>query len=206
MATETAGQRRAERSPVACTHAAQAARTSAHAVRPMRADARRNYERLLIEARTAFTDHGTDTSLEDIARRAGVGIGTLYRHFPNRTALMGAVFQGEVDALLTHALELADAPQPCAALVEWLRAIITARQHLPRAVARPDDGVGGRQLGDGAVQRADAGGGRRAADPCPEGRGRTPRCEHQRSDAADQRHRAGRRGIPGRPASSPTGC
>ncbi|MFJ9406180.1 TetR/AcrR family transcriptional regulator [Streptomyces sp. NPDC101393] len=90
----------------------------------MRADARRNYDRLLIEARTAFTDHGTDTSLEDIARRAGVGIGTLYRHFPNRTALMGAVFQGEVDALLAHALELADAPQPCSALVDWLRAII----------------------------------------------------------------------------------
>ncbi|MEU5541007.1 MULTISPECIES: TetR/AcrR family transcriptional regulator [unclassified Streptomyces] len=91
----------------------------------MRADARRNYERLLAEARTAFTAHGTDTSLEDIARRAGVGIGTLYRHFPNRTALMGAVFQGEVDALLAYARELADAPQPCAALVAWLRAIIT---------------------------------------------------------------------------------
>ncbi|WP_051872446.1 TetR/AcrR family transcriptional regulator [Streptomyces sclerotialus] len=93
--------------------------------RPMRADARRNYERLLAEARTAFTERGTDTSLEDIARRAGVGIGTLYRHFPNRTALMGAVFQGEVDALLARARELGDAPQPCAALVEWLRAIIT---------------------------------------------------------------------------------
>ncbi|TJZ53157.1 TetR/AcrR family transcriptional regulator [Streptomyces piniterrae] len=91
----------------------------------MRADARRNYERLLTEARTAFTERGTDTSLEDIARRAGVGIGTLYRHFPNRTALMGAVFQGEVDALMTRARELADAPQPCHALVDWLRAIIT---------------------------------------------------------------------------------
>lgn len=95
------------------------------AARPMRADARRNYERLLAEARTAFTERGTDTSLEDVARRAGVGIGTLYRHFPNRTALMGAVFQGEVDALLSRARELGDAPQPCTALVEWLRAIIT---------------------------------------------------------------------------------
>ncbi|MEU6116168.1 helix-turn-helix domain-containing protein [Streptomyces sp. NPDC047117] len=93
--------------------------------RPMRADARRNYERLLAEARTAFTERGTDTSLEDIARRAGVGIGTLYRHFPDRTALMGAVFQCEVEALLARARELGDAPQPCAALVEWLRAIIT---------------------------------------------------------------------------------
>lgn len=97
MATETAEQRQAARGPVATTTARE------HDVRPMRADARRNYERLLTEARTAFTEHGTDTSLEDIARRAGVGIGTLYRHFPNCTALMGAVFQGEVDALLTYA-------------------------------------------------------------------------------------------------------
>ncbi|MGW3012718.1 TetR/AcrR family transcriptional regulator [Streptomyces sp. NPDC001219] len=116
MATETAGQPQTT---------GPAATAPAQDIRPMRADARRNYERLLTEARTAFTEHGTDTSLEDIARRAGVGIGTLYRHFPNRTALMGAVFQGEVDALLTQARELADAPQPCAALVEWLRAIIT---------------------------------------------------------------------------------
>ncbi|WP_372503027.1 TetR/AcrR family transcriptional regulator [Streptomyces rhizoryzae] len=118
MATETAG-RRAERS------AAGHAPAGAAAARPMRADARRNYERLLAEARTAFTEHGTDTSLEDIARRAGVGIGTLYRHFPNRTALMGAVFQGEVEALLGYARELADAPQPCTALVDWLRTLIT---------------------------------------------------------------------------------
>ncbi|MFD7108486.1 MULTISPECIES: TetR/AcrR family transcriptional regulator [Streptomyces] len=136
MATDTAGQRQTGQRPAteasvahappgagAGTPAATGA--SAHAVRPMRADARRNYERLLTVARTAFTEHGTDTSLEDIARRAGVGIGTLYRHFPHRTALMGAVFQGEVDALLAQARELADAPQPCAALVEWLRAIIT---------------------------------------------------------------------------------
>ncbi|MFH8368448.1 TetR/AcrR family transcriptional regulator [Streptomyces sp. NPDC018031] len=92
--------------------------------RPKRADARRNYERLLAEARTAFTEHGTDASLEDIARRAGVGIGTLYRHFPNRTALMGAVFYGEMDALMARSEELAGAPEPCRALVDWLRAVI----------------------------------------------------------------------------------
>lgn len=92
--------------------------------RPMRADARRNYGRLLDEARIAFTEHGTDTSLEDIARRAGVGIGTLYRHFPNRTALMGAVFQSEVCTLLARSRELAEAPQPCLALIDWLRAIV----------------------------------------------------------------------------------
>ncbi|MEU1378255.1 TetR/AcrR family transcriptional regulator [Streptomyces triculaminicus] len=93
--------------------------------RPMRADARRNYERLLTEARTAFTEHGTDASLEDIAKRAGVGIGTLYRHFPNRTALMSAVFQGEVDGLLARSRELLASPEPCRALLAWLRAIVT---------------------------------------------------------------------------------
>lgn len=112
MATDTAGRPATGRT------------AGREAARPMRADARRNYERLLAEARTAFTERGTDTSLEDIARRAGVGIGTLYRHFPNRAALMAAVFKGEVDALLARARELADAPRPCSALVEWLRAII----------------------------------------------------------------------------------
>ncbi|MEV7853582.1 helix-turn-helix domain-containing protein [Streptomyces sp. NPDC088183] len=93
--------------------------------RPMRADARRNYDRLLAEARTAFAEHGTDASLEDVARRAGVGIGTLYRHFPNRHALMNAVFQEALASLITRSRELAAAEHPCRALVEWLGAIIT---------------------------------------------------------------------------------
>ncbi|MGC5346359.1 TetR/AcrR family transcriptional regulator [Streptomyces sp. DT24] len=93
--------------------------------RPMRADARRNYDRLLAEARTAFAEHGTDASLEDIARRAGVGIGTLYRHFPNRHTLMNAVFQDALAALLVRSHDLAEAPRPCRALVEWLGAIVT---------------------------------------------------------------------------------
>lgn len=99
--------------------------TAAGAPRPMRADARRNYERLLTEARTAFAEHGTDASLEEIARRSGVGIGTLYRHFPNRHAMMSAVFQEALASLLQRSRELASAEQPCGALVEWLRAIIT---------------------------------------------------------------------------------
>ncbi|MFC4955849.1 TetR/AcrR family transcriptional regulator [Streptomyces mauvecolor] len=94
-------------------------------VRPLRADARRNHDRLLAVARTAFAERGTDTSLEDVARRAGVGIGTLYRHFPTRHALLSAVFQSEVDVLLDRSRELLDAEQPCTALIEWLRAIIT---------------------------------------------------------------------------------
>lgn len=93
--------------------------------RPMRADARRNYERLLAEARLAFAAHGTTASLEDIARRADVGIGTLYRHFPNRQALLSAVFEEAVGDLLARAQEHLNAAQPCAALVTWLRDIIT---------------------------------------------------------------------------------
>ncbi|MFG1986230.1 TetR/AcrR family transcriptional regulator [Streptomyces albidoflavus] len=93
--------------------------------RPLRADARRNRERLLVEARRAFAAHGTDTSLEEIARRAGVGIGTLYRHFPHREALLSAVFADAVGELLERARMLLEAERPCAALVEWLRSLIT---------------------------------------------------------------------------------
>lgn len=117
----------------------------AGAPRVMRADARRNYERLLAEARSAFAEHGTDASLEDVARRAGVGIGTLYRHFPNRRALMSAVFEEAVSDLLTRSRELLEAPQPCTALVDWLREIITHASEyrgLARALmsASRDDG------------------------------------------------------------------
>ncbi|MEV6650516.1 TetR/AcrR family transcriptional regulator [Streptomyces sp. NPDC051219] len=99
--------------------------TTGTTARPMRADARRNYARLLKEARAAFAEHGTDASLEHVARRAGVGIGTLYRHFPNRHALMSAVFEDAVAALLARSRELLEDPEPCRALVEWLRAIVT---------------------------------------------------------------------------------
>lgn len=99
--------------------------TAPGAARPMRADARRNYDRLLTEARAVFAEQGTDASLEEIARRSGVGIGTLYRHFPNRHAMMNAVFQEALASLLVRSRELASAERPCAALVEWLRAIVT---------------------------------------------------------------------------------
>jgi AcrR family transcriptional regulator len=91
----------------------------------LRADARRNYTRLLTEARATFAAQGTDASLEHVARRAGVGIGTLYRHFPNRHALLSAVFEDAVNDLRSRAQELLDAPEPCTALVTWLREIVT---------------------------------------------------------------------------------
>lgn len=99
-------------------------RAYARPPRQRRADARRNHERLLEAARAAFAARGTDASLEDVAKRAGVGIGTLYRHFPNRHALLSAVFADAVEQLLGRSRELLGDPQPCAALVTWLREVI----------------------------------------------------------------------------------
>jgi len=91
--------------------------------RPLRADARRNYDRLIAAGREAFTEDGRGAALEDIARRAGVGIGTLYRHFPSRQALLEAVYVEEVDALCRSAVDLADRP-PWEALVAWLHRFV----------------------------------------------------------------------------------
>ena len=88
--------------------------------RPKRADARRNFDRLLAEARCAFAEHGTDASLEEIARRAGVGIGTLYRHFPTRQALVLAVVRTRTEALRERAIALLAASSPADALATWL--------------------------------------------------------------------------------------
>ncbi|MEU1008614.1 helix-turn-helix domain-containing protein [Streptomyces sp. NPDC005890] len=87
--------------------------------RPHRKDAARNYDALLAAAREAFAEHGADASLEDIARRAGVGIGTLYRNFPTRRDLFESVYADEVNALCRAAVELADR-EPWEALTAWL--------------------------------------------------------------------------------------
>ncbi|MFF0576254.1 TetR/AcrR family transcriptional regulator [Streptosporangium saharense] len=89
--------------------------------RPMRADARRNYERLLTAAHAAFAEQGTEASLEEVARTAGVGIGTLYRHFPTRRALLEAVLHDSLAGLDTRARELLDSGSPGEALLEWTR-------------------------------------------------------------------------------------
>jgi AcrR family transcriptional regulator len=93
------------------------------AQRPKRADARRNYEKLLTAAGDAFAQDGTAASLEDIARRAGVGIGTLYRHFPTRQDLLEAVYIDEVEEMSRRAADLADL-EPWEALVTWLRQFV----------------------------------------------------------------------------------
>src|SRR5689334_9077940 len=91
--------------------------------RPQRADARRNFDALLTAAREAFAAKGVDASLEDIARRAGVGIGTLYRNFPTRQDLLTAVYFGEIEELCIAAEEVAGLP-PWEALASWLQRFV----------------------------------------------------------------------------------
>ena len=88
--------------------------------RPKRADAARNHDKLLAAAREAFTSQGEDASLEGIARRADVGIGTLYRNFPTRQALLEAVYIEEVEGICRAAEEFDDL-DPWEALTGWLR-------------------------------------------------------------------------------------
>ncbi|MFI6648036.1 TetR/AcrR family transcriptional regulator [Streptomyces sp. NPDC050529] len=88
--------------------------------RPARADARRNRERLLEVARDAFTATDGKAPLDAIAREAGVGIGTLYRHFPTREALVEAIYAAELDAVVTSAPALLSTLPPEAALRAWM--------------------------------------------------------------------------------------
>jgi AcrR family transcriptional regulator len=88
--------------------------------RKPRADAERNRQRLLEAARATFASQGTTASLEDIARQAGVGIGTLYRHFPTRDVLIADVYRSEAERLAETARELAETEPPLDALRQWL--------------------------------------------------------------------------------------
>src|SRR4051795_7030483 len=136
--------------------------------RPQRADARRNFDALLVAARDVFADQGTDASLEEVARRAGVGIGTLYRNFPTRQDLFESVYISEVEELCGAARALADR-DPWDAVVAWVhrfvgyvatkRALLEALSHASPVfrACRAEIEVAGEPL----LQRAqDAGGGR----------------------------------------------
>jgi len=90
----------------------------------LRVDARRNRDKLIETAAAAFAEHGVDASLEDIARRAGVGIGTLYRHFPTREHLVEVVYRREVEGLCAAADELARQHPPDIALEQWMQRFV----------------------------------------------------------------------------------
>ena len=92
--------------------------------RPLRADAVRNRELLITTAAAAFSAHGAEVPLEDIARQAGVGIGTLYRHFPTRDSLVEAVYRHEVDVLVERADQLLETLAPDQALQEWMQLFV----------------------------------------------------------------------------------
>ena len=109
-----------------------------------RADSLRNRERLIAAAKAAFTEIGADAPLDAIARRAGVGIGTLYRRFPDRAALLAAVYRREVEQLTSSAERLLAEKAPAAALEAWLNQLVdymaTKRVVAPALQAAPGGG------------------------------------------------------------------
>jgi AcrR family transcriptional regulator len=99
--------------------------TQASTTRPLRADARQNYERLIAAASAAIAELGPNVSLEEVAKRAGVGIGTLYRHFPNRQALLEAVYRDQVTMNCVQGRELLAMEPPAEALQHWLHSLLS---------------------------------------------------------------------------------
>jgi AcrR family transcriptional regulator len=102
----------------------------------MRADAKKNYDQLILVARDVISKEGADASLRDIARKAEVGMGTLYRHFPTREALLEALLRSSFDALADRASELEQCEVSDQALVCWLREIISFT-HEHRGIIAP---------------------------------------------------------------------
>jgi AcrR family transcriptional regulator len=90
----------------------------------VRADAKRNYDQLMAVASVVVTEEGADASLRDIARRAGVGLGTMHRHFPTRETLLEALLRTGFDRLTAEAAELEEADSAGDALVSWLREFV----------------------------------------------------------------------------------
>ena len=111
-------------------------------VRQLRADARVNHDKLVAAARALFTEKSTSAPLEEVAERAGVGIGTLYLHFPTRQALLEAVYIDEVEAMARSAADLAQLP-PWEALSEWLHQYVgfaATKRALNEALMEADPG------------------------------------------------------------------
>jgi AcrR family transcriptional regulator len=142
--------------------------------RAMRSDAQKNYTHLLAVAREVITEHGADASLRDIARKADVGLGTLYRHFPTREALLDALLRSTLDELTQKASDLETSTSPGEALVSWFRegvgfvhSFSGAVALMATAVADPDSALHAscssvRSAGERLLLRAQAGGMARA--------------------------------------------
>ena len=140
----------------------------------MRADARKNYDQLLAVAGDVVTEQGAEASLRDVARRAGVGLGTLYRHFPSREALLDALLRTSFDELAALADELEASSSPRDALVVWLRDCVAmatryrgVTEMMVAAIEDPESAlhascVGMRAAGARLLGRAQAAGAARA--------------------------------------------
>lgn len=116
---------------------------AARASRKPRSDSLRNRERLISAARDVFAEGGSGASLEAVARAAGVGIGTLYRHFPTRDALFQAVYRQEIDELVDLAGRLAAEVEPGESLARWIRAnvrVVATKRGMLAALAPSGDG------------------------------------------------------------------
>jgi AcrR family transcriptional regulator len=100
-------------------HAGEA-RAECRGERPLRRDAERNRQRILHAAAEVFTQRGLDATLDDVARQAGVGVGTVYRRFPDKESLVAELFQDRIDTLVAVAEEAGTAPDPWQALVSYL--------------------------------------------------------------------------------------
>ncbi len=127
------------------------------AQRKPRADAQRNRERLIDAAKAAFGEVGPDVSLEEIARRAEVGIGTLYRHFPTRDAIVEAVYRREVTQLADAAERLLTTERPLEALRQWLRLLVdymAAKKVIAPALGAIAGGPSELYASSGAMMRA----------------------------------------------------
>ncbi|MGY5764798.1 TetR/AcrR family transcriptional regulator [Brachybacterium sp. DNPG3] len=122
--------------------------------KPLRADAQRNRDAIVRAAREIFSEEQDEVPFEDVARRAGVGAGTLYRHFPNRDALLAAVFEGEVAALRDRARQLVAALSPGDALAAFLREMVDhmySQRGLARTLFAASETVGGALSDEGRV-------------------------------------------------------
>ncbi|GAA1694232.1 TetR/AcrR family transcriptional regulator [Fodinicola feengrottensis] len=115
-----------------------------------RADAQRNYDLLLATAKEVFGEHGADAPLDEVARRAGIGNATMYRHFPTRRDLLVAVYADEVTALCARGEALLVADSPGDALFQWLRSFIAhvvTKQDLARSLMAGPAGLHSERFG-----------------------------------------------------------